>query len=66
MSKKEAIEALYNLTKGSSDSLPTLINDMEKGMPKGMSIASMNVNQNEVTFGASMVLCCKRSPTSPT
>lgn len=52
MSKKEAIEALYNLTKGSSDSLPTLIDDMEKGMPKGMSIASMNVNQNEVTFGA--------------
>lgn len=50
--KREAVKSLYDLTKGSSDMLPALFKDLEQNLPKGMTIDSLNVSGNEITFGA--------------
>ena len=48
--KLSAIEEFYNSTKGANDSLLRLIKDMEKVMPKGMSIENFSLSDGTVTL----------------
>ena len=48
--KLSAIEEFYNSTKGPNDSLLRLIKDMEKVMPKGMSIENFTLSDGTVTL----------------
>ena len=48
--KLSAIEEFYNSTKGPNDSLLRLIKDMEKVMPKGMSIENFSLSDGTVTL----------------
>ena len=50
--KLSAIEEFYNSTKGPNDSLLRLIRDMEKVMPKGMSIEKFDLSNGSVVITA--------------
>ena len=50
--KLSAIEEFYNSTKGPNDSLLRLIKDMEKVMPKGMSIEKFDLSNGSVVITA--------------
>ena len=50
--KLSAIEGFYDSTKGPNDSLLRLINDLEKVMPKGMSIEKFDLSNGSVVITA--------------
>lgn len=50
--KSDMIQGIYDTTVGPSDTLAKLFEDMEKVMPKGMTVDSFNYSEGNVTFGA--------------
>lgn len=50
--KKAALDGLYASTVGAGDSILPLINDLEKIMPAGMTIESINISGSEVSIVA--------------
>lgn len=50
--KITAAQSLYDSTVGAGDTIPTFIEDMEKIMPKGMAIDTLNIADSMVTINA--------------